>query len=248
MDFQFFSLLKEAFIFGFLSCITAIIISPLQFIKIIRQQTGDSYSRIIKENYKKHGMRVFYRGGYSYGQFQFLSSFSFGVSEFCCIFFLKKFSLDMSLIAVFIRAISAGIFETTLTVKSEVQEIAKNKGDLMKKEGTISSIFEAAFIRNTVFWMASLLAFYFIKKMSLSGFEGGFLAFIFGIIFAIATIPVDLVATHNCGDDERHSVYSRLKKVLSEGNYSSMYNGSLMRVIQISIFTIVTTITEMIVR
>ena len=249
MVFSFYELLKESATFGIIAAIIAVIISPLQFIKIIRQQTGKSYSKIIKENYKKYGIKVFYRGAYPYGKLQFLSSFSFGLSEFCCIFVLKKFNLELSFIAVFIRAISAGLFETTFSVKAEMQEISRNKGELMKQKGTVASILEAIFIRNVLFWMASLVSFYFINKISLNGLAGGLLAFVFGIIFAIITIPIDLVATHNCGDDEKHSVFSRIKKILTtEGCYSSIYYGSFMRVIQISIFTVFTTITEMILR
>jgi hypothetical protein len=248
MEFSFLSLLKEAFIFGTLSCITAIAISPLQFMKRMRQQTGNDYSKIAKENYKKSGIKVFYRGAYPYGQLQFLSSFSFGLSEFCCIFVLKKYNLDTSFIAVLIRAISAGIFETVFTARAEVQEISKNKGELMKQRGTIASILEAIFMRNVLFWIGPLLSFYFINKAHLSGLTSGFVAFVIGIIFGVLTIPFDLVATHNCGDDEKYSVFSRIKKVLSEGQYSSIYYGSMMRIIQNSIFTIVTTITEMILR
>ena len=249
MGFSFYELLKESFTFGTICAIIAVMISPLQFIKIIRQQTGESYAKIVKENYKKHGIAVFYRGAYPYGKLQFLSSFSFGFSEFCCIFFLTKFNLELSFAAIFIRAISAGLFETTLSVKAEMQEISRNKGDLMKQKGTVASILEAIFMRNTLFWMASLVSFYFINKMSLSGLAGGLLAFVLGIIFAVITIPIDLVATHNCGDDEKHSVFSRIKKILTtKGCYSSIYYGSFVRVFQISIFTVVTTITEMIVR
>lgn len=248
MEFSFLSMLREAFIFGLFSCITAILISPLQFLKIIRQQTGEKYSNIIKSNYKKSGIKLFYRGAYPYGKMQFLSSFAFGMSEFCCIFILRKFSLDTALIAVFIRSISAGIFETTFTAKAEVQEISKNKGELMKKEGEVFSILEAIFLRNVLFWMASLLSFYFIQKANLSHEIGGLIAFIFGVIFAIITIPFDLIATHNCGDEENHSVFSRMKKIIKEEKYSSMYRGSLMRIILMSIFTIVTTLTEMLLR
>ena len=248
MEFSFLSLLKEAFIFGLLSCITAIIISPLQFIKIIRQQTGNSYSKIIKKNYQQHGIKIFYRGAYPYGQLQFLSSASFGLSEFICIFFLKEYHIDTNLIGIFIRALSAGIFETAFAVKAEVQEISKNKGELMKRKGTISSILEAIFMRNALFWMASLLSLYFIQRMHLSHFSGSLLASLFGIVFGVITIPLDLVATHNCGDDERHSVFSRIQKIINEDHYSSIYYGSMMRVLIISIFTIVTTITEMILR
>jgi hypothetical protein len=249
MEFSFLSLLKEAFIFGSLSCITAIIISPLQFIKIIRQQTGDNYKNIIKANYKKSGIKIFYRGAYPYGQLQFLSSFAFGLSEFICIFFLKQYNLESSFTGILIRSISAGIFETAFTVKAEVQEISKNKGDLMKRKGTITSILEAIFMRNTLFWMASLLSFYFIQKIHLTHFAGSLLAFVFGVVFGVITIPLDLVATQNCGDDEIHSVFSRIKKILNaNGQYSSMYYGSIARIMIISIFTIITTIIEMILR
>ncbi len=240
----FFLLIKEAFIFGIVCAIVAAIISPLQFAKIIRQQTGEKYSEIFKRNYNTGGIKVFYRGAYPYGKLQFLSSASFGFSEFLCIFLLKKINLESVILAIIIRALSASVFETAMTIKSEVQEISRNKGELMKVKGTIASSINAIFFRNALFWMASLISGYLIEQLGISYISGILLSAVLGMLFAVITIPLDLVATQNCGDDESHSIISRMKKIIQDNNqYSSIYRGSLMRIIQIGIFTVVTTFT-----
>jgi branched-subunit amino acid transport protein len=249
MDFTFTDLIRNALYFGGIAAITALLISPLQFLKIIRQQTGRGYFDITKDYFSNYGIKPFYRGAYPYAKLNFYSSAAFGISEFFMVNLLKSFGLEVTIIGTFLRAIAAGTLETSMTVSSEVKEISRNKGEFMKQKGTVRSIIEAIFIRNTLFWMGSLISFYFMNKMQLSNFMGGIVSFIFGAIFAIITIPVDIVATHNCGDDTKHSIFSRLKKIIVEdGSYKAAYRGSLMRIVQITIFTITTVITEMILR
>jgi hypothetical protein len=249
MDFTIADLLKNVFYFGGLSAITAIIISPLQFLKVIRQQTGAQYSEICQKYFKEDGLKPFFRGAIPYAKLQFYSSSAFGLNEFFMVMILKQFGLEVTLIGILIRALSAGVTETAFTVNAEVKEISRNKGELMKQDGTIKSIIESIFLRNVLFWMGSLFTLYFINKANLSNFSGGILAFMLGIVIAIVTIPIDMAATHNCGDDTKYSTFKRIKKIIQDGGgYSSSYYGSLMRIIQIAIFTLVTSITEMILR
>jgi branched-subunit amino acid transport protein len=119
----------------------------------------------------------------------------------------------------------------------------------MKKDGTIKSIIEMIFIRNVLFWLGSLLSFYFINKAGLSDFIGTILSFILGMLFAVITIPIDMAATHNCGDDIHCSTIERIKKIIKEGNgYAATYHGSAIRILQMAIFTTATAITEIILR
>lgn len=249
MDFTVTDLIKNVFYFGGLSAITAIVISPLQFLKIIRQQTGGKYSVISKKYFEKEGIKPFFRGAMPYAKLQFFSSAAFGFSEFFMVMILKKFGIEVALIGILLRALSAGVLETSFTIRSEVKEISRNKGELMKKDGTVNSIIGAIFIRNIVFWMGSLLTVYFIEKAHLSNSTGIVLSFGLGIIIAILTIPIDMAATHNCGDDVKYSTFKRIRKIIQDGGgYSSSYYGSLMRILQIAIFTLVTFVTEMILR
>lgn len=249
MDFTLTDLLKNVFYYGGISAITGILISPLQFLKIIRQQTGKKYLQICKEYFEKGGLKTFFRGAIPFAKLQFFSSSAFGVSEFFMVMLLKRFGLEVTLIGMLVRVLSAGTFETAFTVRAEVKEISRNKGELMKKDGTIMSIIEIIFMRNTIFWMGSLFTVYFIDKIGLSNTVGMILSFILGIIVAVITIPIDMAATHNCGDNVRYSAFGRIKKIIQDGGgYSSSYYGSLMRILQIAIFTLTTSITEMILK
>lgn len=249
MDFTFADLIKNVVYFGGISALTAASVSPMQFLKIIRQQTGEKYFYIMKKYFLKDGFAPFYRGAYPYAKINLYSSAAFGVSEFFMIALLKKFGFEVTIIGTLSRALSAGILETLLTARSEVKEISRNKAEFMKSDGTVRSIIEMIFIRNTLFWLGSLLSFYFISKSGLSDFSGTLLSFGLGIVFAIITIPFDIAATHSCGDDIHYSTFKRIKKIVNEGNgYSATFHGSIMRILQMAIFTSTTAITEMLLR
>ena len=249
MDFTLISLLKNMLYFGGLSAVAAIVISPLQFLKVIRQQNGYRYSTIIKQYFTKSGIKPFFRGAVPYAKVQFFSSAAFGFSEFFMVMILKKFDADVTLLGIIMRAIAAGVLETALTIDAEVKEISRNKGELMKTPGTIKSVFGPLFIRNIMSWVGSLVTIYFLNKMHLSNFTASILALVLGTVVAVITIPIDMAATQNCGDDIHCSTFARVKKIIQEGGgYSSSYRGSLMRIVQIAIFTVVTSITEMILR
>ena len=150
----------------------------------MRQQTGEKYSYIIRKYFLKDGIAPFYRGAYPYAKLNLYSSAAFGVSEFFMIAILKKFGFEVTILGTLLRALSAGILETILTVRAEVKEISRNKAEFMKSDGTVRSIIEMIFIRNTLFWLGSLLSFYFINKSGLSDFSGTILSFALGTLFA----------------------------------------------------------------
>jgi len=232
-------LLKNIAFYGGASALVAILVNPLQFLKIIRQETGEKYGEIAKRNYEKGGIRIFYRGLRAYVEIQFLVNVAFAFSEFFSIKWLSVYQYELTAVGIIVRAFSASILETLMTIKSEVSQIAKNKGELMKKDGEVSSIITSIFVRNTINWFGSLWSIYFIHKLSLGDFGGFVFSFVVGIIFAILTLPFDIVATHNCGSLEKLSILQRLKKIAFEsGGYSAMYRGSIMRIIMMTCYSV----------
>jgi hypothetical protein len=243
--YQFINLFKNIFYFGITGALIGILVNPLQFLKIIRQQTGQKYQEIIINSYNKYGIKVFYRGLKSYMILNFLVNAAFGISEFMSYMILSSFNLQFTIFGIFTRILFAASIETIFTAKTEVQTISKYKGDLMKKSGEVSSILASIFTRNIINWMGSLIAIYLIYKFQLSYFYGFFISLIVGMIFAIATLPFDIVATHNCGDIEKLSIFQRLKKISFEsGGYQEAYRGSLMRIIMMTCYSIGIVIVE----
>ena len=243
--YQIIGLLKNIFYFGLAGAFVAFLVNPLQFLKILRQQTGRQYQSIIEDNYKLYGIKVFYRGLIPYIMLNFLVNAAFGISEFFATMILSPHNLQLTIFGVIVRMISASLFEILFTAKAEVQEIARNKGDLMKKNGEVSSILSAIFVRNIVNWMGALFSIYFIHLFQLNYSQGFLLSFFVGVIFAIMTLPFDIVATHNCGDIEKLSIFQRLKKISFEsGGYHGAYRGSLMRIIMITCYSVSIVVVE----
>ena len=175
----------------------------------------------------------------------FLVNAAFGMSEFFMNMILSPYNLQLTIFGIITRIISASLIETLFTAKAEVQGITRNKGDLMKKNGEVLSILEAIFLRNIINWMGALFSVYFIHLFALNYFQGFILSFFLGIIFAILTLPFDIVATHNCGDIEKLSIFQRLKKIsLEAGGYHGAYRGSLMRVMMITCYSVGIVIVE----
>lgn len=244
-EYHLYDLLKNIFYFGICAAIIAILVNPLQFLKILRQQTGERYSKIFHDNYEKGGFKIFYRGLKPWIMLNFLVNAAFGISEFFSVGILSKYGMQLTIPGILIRAVSAAIIEIILTIRSEVKEISKNKGEWMKQDGEVSAILTAVFLRNILNWLGCLISVYFIHIFSLSYFYGFTLSFVIGMIFAIITLPFDVVATHNCGDIERLSILKRLEKITFEsGGYHGAYRGSLMRIIMNTCFSVGIVIVE----
>lgn len=243
---HFIPLIKNIFAFGSVAALVAIIVTPLQFLKIMRQQTGWTYSYIFHHEKKLYGPSVFYRALIPYVAMSFLINAAFGISEHFSVKFLHLFLIENTFWGMIFRALAAGLLETIFTIRAEVIEITKNKIDLMKTKGTIISILVPAFLRNTIAWLGALLSLYFILKFNISFYNGMIIAFIIGLIISILSLPFDVITTQNCGDIQKLSVIQRMKKIIKERGYKGAYAGSLMRIIQITLFTIGTTISELI--
>ncbi len=232
-------LLKNIFIYGSAAALIGALVYPMQFLKVIRQQTGAEYLDIIEQNYKTSGVKNFYRGVFAYMIIQFFSNTSFAISEFFSLKFLSIYGAELTIFGILFRGFLASILETAMTIKSEVDVISANKGELMKKSGEISAIIASIFIRNSAIWFGSLWSIYFINKFHMNDLSSFFLSFVVGIIFGIISLPLDIVATHNCGDIEKLSIFQRLKKISFESDgYVAMYRGSIMRVIMMTCYSV----------
>ena len=242
---QLYAILINGFIFGSASALVAFLISPLQFLKVIRQQTGFSYSDIFFKTLKSDGWPAFFRGALPYGAMNFLSSMAFGISEYIAGDLLGAASLSL-LAAVFLRSTMGGATETLFSLYSEMQEISRNKGSLIKSKPKISSILLPILIRNTIFWYGSVVTYELSVRFALDIFVSTIFAFVFGVLLTFVSIPLDVIATQNCGAQKKDGMIKRLKKLLDSKN-NSVFAGAMMRIIQTSIFTIVTVATMLLV-
>ena len=73
--------LISAVVYGLLAALCAAIISPLQFLKIMRQKTFNSYTSIFHDNVRKEGWKVLYRGMKPYILMNFIANLSFGMAD-----------------------------------------------------------------------------------------------------------------------------------------------------------------------
>jgi len=226
--------------FGLISAVTAIIISPLQFLKVIKQQVGGYYYIIFKTTVNRSGFSTFFRGAVPYAVMNFLSSMAFGFSEYLSVYILgvTKFPI---LISVIVRSFLGGIIETGFSIKSELSEISKNKGSLIKEKPKIITIAAPILLRNIIFWHGSIIAYEISESFYLSIVASSVISFIFGAMFALISIPFDVIATQNCGAKEDRGLIGRLRKILK--NRNQIFAGNVMRVIQVAIFTLTTVLT-----
>lgn len=231
------NLLLSGIFFGVMSAITAAIISPLQFLKIMRQQTGKLYYKIFNEVLEKSGFITFFRGVAPYALMQFLSSLAFGFAEYITLCLLKVEALGI-ILALLIRATLGGIIETAFSLYSELKEITRNKGELMQKRASARTVLAPILIRNIIFWFGAVIAYEISAKYCLNLLLSSIIGFLSGAIFALISLPFDIIATQNCGALEQKSLIRKFKEMLQD--HKSMLSGGLVRIIQIGIFTLVT--------
>lgn len=228
--------------FGLSSALVAILISPLQFIKVNRQATGFSYTKIIYSTIKIKGVRAFFRGAIPYGIMNFLSSMAFGFSQYFSNSLPLEVYLNILGVIIF-RSVLAGVIETIFSIHAELREISLNKGSLIISKPKVSNIFMAILLRNIIFWMGALISFELEDKLKLTKFMGIILSLVFGIICAVLTITLDVVATQNCGSLNKIGVWSRFKKLFKKTDEDLLLAGVVIRIIQVGIFTASTVVT-----
>ena len=231
-------ILYESFVFGITAAITATFLAPLQFMKIIRQETLDNYRDIARDSFSRGKFKIFFRGAVPYAVLQFVSSAAFGVSNFTSGIILEH--SESFLAAVLVRSLLGGALETAATISTEVREISRNKGELMQSKGRASSIVLPIWIRNSIFWFASALSFEIYKRTHITSSQSAALAFLLGVVAGVLSIPPDLLATQSCGAAKDIGIMARFRGLMQINGVDKAFAGAKIRIIQIALFSLVT--------
>ncbi|QHD65505.1 hypothetical protein [Neorickettsia findlayensis] len=244
MFLQLYDVILGGVFFGSFSAVAAVLMSPLQFLKIMRQQTRSSYRKIALDTLSDGGLAPFFRGALPYAVMNFLSSMSFGISEAISAIALKSFFHPTILFVVLFRSMLGGLLETLFSIWAEICEISRNKGTLMENKATLRGVALPILVRNMIFWSASVVSYEISIAYHMSLLSGTAVGLIFGIFAALLSIPLDVVATRNCGAHVRHGVLACVWAVfLGKEDAKYLLYGTIIRVIQIAMFTLVTLLT-----
>lgn len=201
MYYMLINLFFSGLFFGVLSAVVSLVISPLQFVKVMRQSTYDIYYNILVKNMKRGGIWIFFRGAVPYAMMNFYSSMSFGFAEeFSKVFGFMTFSLIWSSIA---RSLLGGLFETLMSLHAEIIEISKNKGVAFNMKVEYVKLFFPVLIRNAIFWNSAILAYELGLTYSFSPLISFCVAIFLGALFGVISIPFDIIATRICADSRR---------------------------------------------
>ncbi|KYH12838.1 hypothetical protein [Neorickettsia sp. 179522] len=234
-------------VYASFAAVVAFAIAPLQYLKIIRQETASSYSSIFFCAFEKGGaaIGIFFGGAIPYVTMNFLANLSFGFSDR-----ISEIVLPVQygiLVGIFVRAFLGGAIETLFTIYPEVREIVRNKGDLAVGKGRVLSILFPAFLRNSVAWLGATSSYEISTRLFLSLDKSLFLSVVLGLVFGVISIPLDVLVTQNCAAREELPLLRRVLLVATDSS-SKFFLGSTIRILQISIYTAVTVSTTFILR
>lgn len=233
-------------VYASFASVVALVIAPVQYLKIVRQETASSYTFILVNTLKKRkALKIFFSGALPYVAMNFLSNLSFGLSERVSGILLP---LHYNVFAgIFARAILGGVIETVMTVYPEVREIVRNKGDLAFGKGRLSSVLFPSFLRNSVVWLGTTSSYEISVRAGLGIHESVFLSLVLGLVFGIISVPLDVVVTQSCAAEKELTLLKRVMLIASSpGNRFLL--GSIIRVFQICVFTAVTVLTMVLLR
>ncbi|WP_123663660.1 hypothetical protein [Candidatus Cardinium hertigii] len=232
-------LLLDPFTHGIACTIVAYLVAPTQFVKVVYQETGASYTSIITKYVRARNFRSFYAGAHVYALRQFIAAFAFGISQWLFLFSIRYLVFINNTLSIIWQCFLAGIVETVITAYSETKEIAANKGNLMKCKETVSDIFMPILLRNILAASAAILAYELTKNMD-GLFMNMVVSTFLGIVASVLTMPFDLIATQNCGSEVRMTWIGRLKQnILVEKKFHRViFSGLTMRILQIVPYSI----------
>lgn len=218
---------------GIACMVVAYLVAPTQFIKVVYQETKESYSAIITKYIHIRNFKIFFSGSHIYALRQFIAAFAFGIAQWLYFLSLNYFPITNFILLVVWQCFLAGGVETVVTVYSEAREITANKGPLMKREAKILDIITPILLRNILACSAAVLGYEITKNMTGMGMNI-LVSSIAGIGVSVLTMPFDLIATQNCGAEIPMTWIGRLKQnVVVEKNFRVIFNGLTMRMIQI---------------
>ncbi|AHX11805.1 hypothetical protein NHE_0886 [Neorickettsia helminthoeca str. Oregon] len=233
-------------VYAALAAFVAFFVSPVQYVKVVRQDTARSYSSIFRETwYRDDCLRIFFGGAAPYVVMNFLSNLSFGLSDM-----VSERVLPLGygiLTGIFFRALLGGAIETLMTVYPEVREIVRNKRELASGDGKVSSVLFPSFLRNSVAWLGSTSAYEISTRFHLESGVSILLSVCMGLIFAIVSIPFDVLVTQSCAAREELTLLNRVLRIMRDSKNKFLL-GSVIRVLQIVIFTAVTVSTMFFIR
>lgn len=226
-------------VYGLVCWLLGYILAPTQFAKVVHQETGAPYLHIIAQYAAARNFKIFFSGAHVYALRQFVSSFAIGIG-----LWMYNLSLDYLLISdpivLFLwKAAVVGFAETAITLSLEKREIVANKGDLVRSESSIWDIALPIFLRNSICAMAPISSHIILTHVTFSTFVSMLVCLLVSIVFSLLSMPFDLAATINCGSSERMTCFGRLKRVIwNDKQFSAIFNGSLVRVIQNTVYSI----------
>lgn len=246
--------MHEIIILSIINCIIALINTPLSFLQINRQQTGMGYFGIFQKKLKKHGWSIFYTGFLSCIFYYYASSFSFEIAENISVPILKKFDLDYTLIGIIIRTICLGLTDTILITYFEFKMTSKQKHEFIASKPSILSIIIPCFVKNTIMWGGTTFSIYIIYYLSTnmniktSHLFNNSISFVFGIIFAIISLPFELASVQAVGHEEKNiSTFKILYTNIKKNGLKRVFDGGTIFVIEMTVFTVLMVFAELLI-
>ncbi|MDD9139968.1 MAG: hypothetical protein NQ127_03530 [Candidatus Cardinium sp.] len=234
----FYRLLLDPFAHAIVCTIIAYLLAPTQFVKVIYQETGQSYGSIIRQYLRSRKFRCFYAGAHMYALRQFVSSFTFGFALWLFQLSVTYYPITHLGLSIGWACCLVGMLETIVTIASEMREITANKGPLMKRKAAYRDIAVPLLLRNILFNIAAIAPYEFTKEQD-NPFMNMIFGIVFGIVVSVLTMPFDLVITQNCGSETRMTWISRLKQnILIEKKLGVIFNGLTMRMLQVVPYSI----------
>lgn len=244
---EIYNLIISGLIFGTFSAITAVILSPSQYLKIQKQEYhNENYGQIIKRTLQHNNWKTFFVGLKPYAMLSFLTSTFFGIADY--ISHKIVFALHASIfLTIIIRAFFGGIVESIGVLYFEIQEIIRNKNknntNCSNAETKIAPVLGMLILRNSDVRVASII----VSEMSLiyhfTDLKSMIYSFVLGIVFGIITNPFDVLVTKNCGDKKDIKIMKQLFNIVTNANNDERYAGAIIRFFQIGVYSITTILT-----
>ena len=223
---------------GMACMIVAYLVAPAQFVKVVYQETGESYTSIVRRCIRSGNIKLFFSGAHIYALRQVIAALAFGVSQWLFLCSNDYYTITNFTLLVIWECFLAGMVETIVTVYSEAKEIAANKGALMKRKEKVMDIFTPILLRNILSGSACILAYEFTKDID-GVWINMMVSTVLGTAVSALTMPFDLIATQNCGSDVPMTWIGRLKhNITVEKKFCTIFNGLTMRILQIVPYSI----------
>lgn len=247
--------IKDGIIFGIVGFLTALITIPLIFLKNHKQQTGLDYIDISKAKLKQFGWTIFYTGALSWGIFNFIDTFCFGISESIAMPILDKFNLTYHPIGIIIRTVLIGFIQTACVIYFDFKMISKQKNEFIVHAPEIKPMIIPSFLRNTFIWGGTTCALYIIHHLNnkllitTNLFLETIISLNTGVIFALIALPFDFVTTQIVGHTTKNiSIYGILHTNIKQKGIKYIFKGGTMLISELTIVTITITLTHLFIK